>query len=349
MRIAVLHPQTSFVRGGAETHTESVVRALGEAGHEAELVTIAGKWYPAEELAHQMAVWRSFDISESNGLHVDAAIALKFPAYLAPHEHKIVWLIHQHRTAYELYDHPEFGDLAKQEAGPGIRDLIHRADQIALSEAAKIFTNSRNVKDRLWSSLHIPAEVLYPPSPVAEALLTQQPGGYGEHILFPSRFEGLKRQSLAIEAMRHVSSDARLILVGKGPDEEQLRTQVRELGVEDKVRFEIAAPDARLYELYRTALGVFYGPFDEDYGYVTIEAMAAERPVVTVTDAGGPLEFVEDGETGFVTEPKPRAIAEAFDRLWADRDRARRMGTAGHALVRETVPTWPEVVARLLD
>jgi glycosyltransferase involved in cell wall biosynthesis len=349
MRIAVLHPQTSFVRGGAETHTESVVRALREAGHEAELVTIAGKWYPAEELAHQMAVWRSFDISESNGLHVDAAIALKFPAYLAPHEHKIVWLIHQHRTAYELYDHPAFGDLAKQEAGPGIRDLIHRADEIALREAAKIFTNSRNVKDRLWSSLHIPAEVLYPPSPVAEALLTQQPGGYGDHILFPSRFEGLKRQSLAIEAMRHVSSDARLILVGKGPDEEQLRTQVRELGVEDKVRFEIAAPDARLYELYRTALGVFYGPFDEDYGYVTIEAMAAERPVVTVTDAGGPLEFVEDGETGFVTDPKPRAIAEAFDRLWADRDRARRMGTAGHALVRETVPTWPEVVARLLD
>jgi L-fucose mutarotase/ribose pyranase (RbsD/FucU family) len=90
MRIAVLHPQTPFVRGGAETHTESLVRALRDVGHEAELVTIAGKWYPADELAHQMAVWRSYDISESNGLVVDAAIALKFPAYLAPHDRKIV-------------------------------------------------------------------------------------------------------------------------------------------------------------------------------------------------------------------------------------------------------------------
>jgi len=349
VRIAVLHPQTSFVRGGAETHTEGVVRALRDAGHEAELVSIAGKWYPADELAHQMAVWRSFDISESNGLVVDAVIALKFPAYLAPHERKIVWLIHQHRTAYELYDHPEFGDLVRQDEGPGVRDLIHRSDRIGLGEAKRIFTNSRNVKDRLWRSLRIPSEVLYPPSPVAEALLTQEPAGYGDHILFPSRFESLKRQSLAIEAMRHVGTDVRLVLVGKGPDEEQLREQVRDLGLEAKVRFEIAAPDARLFELYRTALGVFYGPFDEDYGYVTIEGMAAERPVVTVSDAGGPLEFVDDGETGFVADPKPRAIAEAFDRLWADRDRAARMGRAGHALVRETVPTWPEVAARLLD
>ena len=88
MRIAVVHPQTPFVRGGAETHTESVVRALREAGHDAEEVVVAGKWYPATEVVHQMAVWRSFDISESNGLKVDAVIALKFPAYLAPHERK---------------------------------------------------------------------------------------------------------------------------------------------------------------------------------------------------------------------------------------------------------------------
>ena len=56
MRIAVVHPQTPFVRGRAETHTETLVRALWAAGHEAEEVTVAGKWYPATELVHQMAV-----------------------------------------------------------------------------------------------------------------------------------------------------------------------------------------------------------------------------------------------------------------------------------------------------
>ena len=119
MRVAVLHPQTAFVRGGAETHAEGLVRALRAAGHDADLVQIAGKWYPASQLAHQMAVWRSFDITESNGLKVDAVVGLKFPAYLVEHERKIVWLMHQHRTAYELWDHPVYADLSRQEDGAG--------------------------------------------------------------------------------------------------------------------------------------------------------------------------------------------------------------------------------------
>ena len=82
MRIAVLHPQAAFVRGGAEAHAQALVRALDKAGHEADLVTIAWQWFPPVRLAHNMAIWRSFDISESTGLTVDACIALEFPAYL---------------------------------------------------------------------------------------------------------------------------------------------------------------------------------------------------------------------------------------------------------------------------
>ena len=58
-------------------------------------------------------------------------IALKFPAYLVPHERKVVWLIHQHRTAYELWDHPEFADLGKQIEGPQVRDMVQQGDRIA--------------------------------------------------------------------------------------------------------------------------------------------------------------------------------------------------------------------------
>lgn len=348
MRIAVLHPQTSFVRGGAEIHTEALVRALVAAGHEAEMVTIAGKWYPADELAHQMAVWRSFDISESNGLKVDVAIPLKFPAYLAPHDRKIVWLIHQHRSAYELFDHPVYGDLVVQESGAAVRDLIWQADRVALGEAARIFTNSRNVKDRLWTALRIPSEVLYHPSPATEVLLQESPGPLGDHVVYPSRFEVLKRQSLVVEAMAHVKTEVKLVLVGRGPDERKLRDQVQKLSLADKVRIEVGVPDERLHELYLSACGVYNGPFDEDYGYVTLEGMAAHRPVVTLTDAGGPLEFVTDGETGLIAEPEPRSIAAALDRLYEDRTAGERMGRAGNELIRDVVPSWPEVVSRLL-
>ena len=347
MRIAVCHPQSAFVRGGAETHTEALVRSLVAAGHEAELVSIAGKWYPAWELAHQMAVWRSFDITESNGLEVDMVIALKFPAYLVQHERKVVWLIHQHRSAYELWDHPEFADLSLQEDGPVVRDMVHASDRVGLGEAKRIFTNSRNVADRLWSSHRLSGEALYHKSPVMEALQDKEPGPYGDYVFLPGRMEALKRQPLVIEAMRHVKSGVRLVLVGRGPDEPALRELVRRHDLEDRVSFEIGVSDERLHQLYLGALAVSYGPFDEDYGYVTLEAFAAHRPVVTNTDSGGPLEFVEDGETGLVTLPDPPAIADAFDRLYGDRELARRMGERGDAVARDRVPSWPEVVARL--
>jgi glycosyltransferase involved in cell wall biosynthesis len=349
VRVAVLHPQTAFVRGGAETHAEGLVRALRAAGHDADLVQIAGKWYPAAQLAHQMAVWRSFDVTESNGLKVDAVVGLKFPAYLVEHERKIVWLIHQHRTAYELWDHPDYADLSRQDDGPAVRDMVWNADRLALNEAKRVFTNSRNVRDRLWASLRIPADVLYHPTPVMEHLLDEPSGPIGEHVFFPSRMESLKRQSLAIEAMAHVRTDVTLVLVGRGPDEQQLRDQIQRLGLGDRVRMEVGVSDERLRQLYETALATYYGPFDEDYGYVTLEGFAADRPVVTLADSGGPLEFVDDGETGIVAQPDPRSIAEAFDRLYVDRDLAARLGAAGNARIRAEVPRWPDVVARLLD
>jgi glycosyltransferase involved in cell wall biosynthesis len=348
MRVAVLHPQTAFTRGGAELHTEALVRALRESGHEAEEVTIAGKWYPATELAHQMAVWRSFDISESNGLKVDAVIALKFPAYLAPHERKIVWLIHQHRSAYELWDHPDFADLSRQEEGPTIRRLVWNADRLGLGEAKQIYTNSRNVAERLSSSLGLKGDVLYHRSPATEALLARDPEDLGDYFFYPSRLEILKRQALAIDAMRHVRTPTKLVLVGRGPDERSLRERIAAHGLQDRIRLEVSVSDDRLHELYQGALGVYFGPFDEDFGYVTIEGFAAARPVVTLTDSGGPLEFVRQEETGLVAPPEPEAVAAAFDRIWSDRDGARAWGLAGHRLVRETVPEWPAVVARLL-
>ena len=70
-----------------------------------------------------------------------------------------------------------------------------------------MFTNSNNVKDRLWTSLRIPAETLYHPSRRERtAARSTSRARYGEHILFPSRMESLKRQSLVIDAMQHVKT-----------------------------------------------------------------------------------------------------------------------------------------------
>jgi glycosyltransferase involved in cell wall biosynthesis len=348
VRIAVCHPQTPFARGGAEMHTESLARALREVGHEADVVSIPFKWYPPAELVHQMGMWRSLDLTESNGQPIDMVIALRFPSYLVQHEHKVVWLIHQHRTAYELWDHPTFADISHHDEGQDVRDLIHRADRIALGEAKRIFTNSVNVRTRLWNSLGMPAEVLYHRSSLCEALLGMEAGPPGDYIVFPSRLDPIKRQSLAVEAMRYVRADVRLVLVGTGPREAILRRQVERSSLDGRVELAGHVSEEHLLALYRGALAVYYGPYDEDFGYVTQEAMAARRPVVVTSDSGGPLEMVRDGATGYVVEPKPRAIASAFDRLAADPAGAVRLGSAGRAAVEDAVPPWSEVVARLL-
>jgi glycosyltransferase involved in cell wall biosynthesis len=348
MRIAICHPQTPFSRGGGEYHTEGLALALREAGHDVDILPIPFKWYPPSELVHQMAVWRSLDLSEANGMLIDMVIALKFPAYLVRHPRKVVWLIHQHRAAYELWDHPIYGDLAMHDDGRAVRELIWKGDRVALVEAQRIFTNSSNVRDRLRESLGLAAEPLYHRSPLTETLLDAEPGGYGDYVLYPGRLEPLKRQALAVESMRRVKSETRLVLVGTGSDQSMLRRLVERRGLGDRVSIEGTVSDKRLRELYLGALGVYYGPYDEDYGYVTLEGMAARRPVITLGDSGGPLEFVRDGENGFVVEPRTRAIAGAIDRLAQDRERTEAMGRAGHKLIRDTVPEWPEVVSRIL-
>jgi glycosyltransferase involved in cell wall biosynthesis len=348
MRIAICHPHTPFMRGGGEAHTEGLAAALRQAGHEVDIVALPFKWYPPSELVYQMGLWRSVDLSEANGVEIDMVIALKFPAYLVRHERKIVWLIHQHRAAYELYDHPEYGDLARYDEGPEVRDMIWRADRVALKEAKRVFTNSENVRDRLWRTLGISSDPLYHRSPMSDALLGTASRDHGDFVLYPSRIEPLKRQGLAIEAMRHTRTPVRLVLVGTGPGETTLRREVERLGLENRVELAGRVEDDRLMDLYSRSLAVYYGPFDEDYGYVTLEGMAARRPVVTTTDSGGPLELVEDGGSGLVVEPSPRAIASALDRLYLDRAESARLGERGRALLHERVPEWPEVVTRLL-
>jgi glycosyltransferase involved in cell wall biosynthesis len=329
-------------------HVEALRAAMEEAGHEVDVLQVPFKWYPPSELVHQMGLWRSLDLAEANGEPIDAVIALKFPAYLVPHERKIVWLIHQHRPAYDLWDDPKLGDLASYGDGPAVRDMIWDADRVALGEAKRVFTNSANVRNRLRRYLGIPAEVLYHRSPMCQRLLDGDPGEPGRYVLFPSRLDPLKRQDLAVDAMRHVRGPAELVIVGSGPSGEDLRRRIASAGLQDRVRVESGVSDRHLEDLYRGALAVLYPPYDEDYGYVALEAMAAGRPVITTTDAGGPLELVEDGVTGLVAAPDPRELGAAIDRLASDPELVRELGTAGRGRLLDRVPEWPEVVARLL-
>ena len=99
--------------------------------------------------------------------------------------------------------------------------------------------------------------------------------------------------------------------------------------------------------LYANVLAVPFIPLEEDYGLVTVEAMMSGKPVLTMTDSGGPNELVQNGETGYSVQPDARALAERIDFLCDHRDLARTMGLK--AQHRAQAITWEGVVSALLD
>ena len=188
------------------------------------------------------------------------------------------------------------------------------------------------------------AETLYPPPALGERY---RAGPYGDAVVSVGRLDPMKRFDLLIRAVAAASTPLRAVIAGSGPDEGRLRAVAAELGVADRVELPGRIDDERLIELYAGALAVYYAPFDEDYGYVTVEAFRSERPVVTTADAGGVLELVADGANGLVAPgASPRELAARLDRLFRDRDLAARLGRAG----RERVAGigWERVVEALL-
>jgi glycosyltransferase involved in cell wall biosynthesis len=150
-----------------------------------------------------------------------------------------------------------------------------------------------------------------------------------------------------LKAVAATSKPVRCRIAGEGPARASLEELAAKLGIAERVEFLGWVGDAALVEQYAGALAVYYAPFDEDYGYVTVEAFLAGRPVMTTADAGGVLEFVRDGVNGTVTAPDaPRQLAAALDRFWEDRALAARLGAAG----REQVSGigWDSVIAGLL-
>ncbi len=341
-RIAVCEVQVPFVTGGAEAHAGQIARELGNRGYRVERVAIPFKWYPKEEILAHAAAWRLIDLSESNGQPIDLVIATKFPSYFVRHPNKVTWLVHQHRTAYDLCGTP-YGDFDQIEQDVALRDRLMRLDREMLGESVRLFTIARNTASRLERYNGMRAEPLYPPPKLASRL---HPGPFGDYVLLVGRLETLKRPDLVLRAVAAANPALRLVVAGDGPLRADLERTARQIGVDHRVEFRGWVEDDFLIDLYAGALATVYAPFDEDYGYVTLESFLSCKPVITTSDAGGPLEFVDDGVNGLVCDPSAEALAAALDRLAADHRCARTLGEAGFARARTI--TWDGVIEKLL-
>jgi glycosyltransferase involved in cell wall biosynthesis len=333
-------PQVPFERGGTEIFADGLVHALREHGHEAELVTIPYKWYPGERVLTQAFLWRLLDLEEANGRPIDAVIATKFPSYVVRHPRKVVWLLHQFRQAWDL-DRTELGQFSESAEDRAMRQKVLELDRVALGEARAIFTTSSIVAQRLHDSTGLGAEVLAPPPAPLDFHCT----AYEDFILSVNRLDRAKRIDLLIEAAAQAPG-VRVVIAGDGPDRERLEELAHARGVDGRATFTGRVSDVELADLYSRCLGVYYAPVDEDYGLVPYEAFLSEKPVITATDAGGPLDIVRDRETGLVIAPTAEDLARACVWLREHEDEARMFGRAGHEVARAV--TWDACIERLL-
>jgi glycosyltransferase involved in cell wall biosynthesis len=159
------------------------------------------------------------------------------------------------------------------------------------------------------------------------------------------RMTGVKRTDdvlLAFRSLRARGVDAKLCLVGDGPDRDRVERRAHELGVMRDTLFlgyqEDVAPYYSAFDAFVLSSG------NEGTPVTTIEALAAGRPVVA-TRVGGVPDVVRDGDDGFLVEPGDvEAIGERLATLARDGALRARMGDAGRGRV---VSRY--AVARLVD
>jgi glycosyltransferase involved in cell wall biosynthesis len=341
-RIVVVTSSPPMVEGGHMVIARSLVQALRDAGHDADVLVTPQNRFGRQASAY-IATWLT-DVGRSGGAPIDQVISLRYPSYAVRHPHHVCWLNHTMREYYDLWDRFSASLSPQGRLKESIRRrAMHAADRYLLTRnVSRLFVQSQTIANRLRMWPELKSTVLYPPAP-------QRPyrcDDYGDYVLMVSRLTPLKRADLLIRALAHPASGAtRVVLAGDGEDRPRLTALARQLGVSERITIAGSLTEAQLVDHLARCRAVCFPPLEEDYGFVTVEAFASGKAVVTCADSGGPAELVRDAENGLVCAPEPAALASALAKLTADRGLAERLGAS--ARVTADRMTWADAVRTL--
>lgn len=150
-------------------------------------------------------------------------------------------------------------------------------------------------------------------------------------FVFVGRLIWLKGVDLLIDAFEAVSGNARLVIIGDGPERQSLEEAARKSSASGRIEFIGFKSQPEIRDILAHATALVLPSLHECGGAVILEAFACRTPAIA-TDWGGPQEYVTP-ETGFLIAPASRpsfieGLAGAMNRLAADRSLAARMGDA---------------------
>jgi len=342
--VTIVTSAPPLVEGGHLVLARSLERALRDAGHHAGIVTTPSNRFGRQGPAY-LANWLTDVGVTGSGERVDQIVSMRFPSYAVRHPKHVCWLVHTMREYYDLWDRFSAGlspqGRIKERAR---RTLVRAADTYCFKHhVTQLLTISGAVRDRVARWNGVPAEVLHPPPPQRDYRCE----GYGDFLFAPSRLSPLKRLDLVLQALAQPeAAGIRCVIAGEGEETDRLVRLSRTLGLDSRVSFTGRLDEAALVDHLARCRAVVFVPHDEDYGFVTVEAFASAKPVITCQDSGGPLELVRDGSNGWVTAPTPADLARALAEAMAGPGTAERRGQQGQRDIAGL--TWENVVRRLV-
>jgi glycosyltransferase involved in cell wall biosynthesis len=341
--LAVVTSSPPGIEGGHLVIARSLVRAARDGGHDAHLVVTEDFGFGRQTRSYLANYLH--DVKTVKGRRVDQVISLRYPSYAVRHRRHVCWLNHTMREYYDRWPAFSSSISRKNRVKEGIRrTLTHAADRYFLKQhVTRVVAQSQTIQRRLAEDFGIRAGVVLPPPPQR----AYRCDGYGPEFLVISRLTPLKRVDLVLRAIaepavRHV----RLTVVGDGDFRAELERLAVTLGVSARVRFTGRVDDEGLVDALARCRAVCFTPIDEDYGFVTVEAFASSKAVITCSDSGGPSELVRDGDNGFVCEPAAAAVARAIAQLADDLPLAERLGANGAATA--AAMSWEATVRELV-
>ena len=320
----------------------SLVEALKASGHQAQIVVTPQNRFGRQAAAY-LATWLT-DLGEGADGPVDQIISLRYPAFAVRHRNHVCWLNHTMREYYDLWDQFSSRLSPQGRLKESVRrSLIHSADRYLLTRnVRRLFVQSKTIQARLRMWPELKSTVLYPPAPQRPYRCDE----YGDYIFMVSRLTPLKRVDLLLKALATAEgAGINAVIAGDGEERGALSSLVDRLGLSERVTLTGTLPEPALLDHLARCRAVCFPPFDEDYGFVTVEAFASRKAVVTCRDSGGPAELVGDGRTGFICDPTPVSLAGALRQLMDDRALAEHMGANAHA--RGEKLNWADTVAEL--
>lgn len=261
------------------------------------------------------------------------------------------------RALYEAMPHRPYIDPESQrrrvlnriDPFPGIyRRHLQKNDRANIQSAHLVLVNSQFTRGTVRKIYQIEAEISYHGVDAVHF----HPLGLEKQrmVLSVGSLTPLKGFDFLIEAIACMPNHERPPLViasnfQNPPEREYLSKLAAEKGVVLNLMGNVS--EEKLVELYNQALITVYAPLHEPFGFVSIESMACETPVVGVHE-GGIQETVIHGQNGLLVERNPIEFAKAVSQLLADPDLARQLGVEGRRHVLQNW-TWDRSILTLED